>query len=116
MPNRDLARQLINDISSHDLYAQFRIDLSQQKFIISGSLAPELTEQVRAHKADLIDYLTVPPDILGICRGGHKVHWVCTKHGLWVCACYYQQSVEEKPVRQSVPATGDYWTKEKSVV
>jgi hypothetical protein len=116
MPNRDLARQLISDISSHDLYTQFRVDLSQHKLIISGSLTPELTEQIRAHKTDLIDYLTTPPDVVGICRNGYRVRWVCTLHGLWVCGCYYGQPVEQKPVVRSTSKLHGYWTKEKSVV
>ncbi len=57
MPHRDLARQLISDINSHDLYAQFRVDLSQYKLIITGKLTHELAERIHAHKSDLIDYL-----------------------------------------------------------
>jgi len=64
MPNRDLARQLISNISSHDLYARFRVE--SDKLIITGRLTPELSARIKQYKADLIEYLTVPPDIVGI--------------------------------------------------
>src|SRR5260370_27002108 len=97
--DRDLTHQLISAISSHDLYAQFRVEVGH-KLVVTGKLTAELTELVKAHKQELIDYLISPPDIIGICRHGHKVQWRCTAYGLWVCGCYYQQSIERKIVKR----------------
>lgn len=110
---RDLARQLISDITSYDLYAQFRVE-ANNKLVITGRLTPELTERIKRYKTELIYYLTCPPSILGICRNRHRVEWICTKHGLWVCACYLLLPRNEKPVKQPISQLGDYRQKEET--
>jgi hypothetical protein len=114
MSSRDLARQLIIDISSYDLEAQFEV-VAGYKLVITGKLTPELTEQIKQHKSELIGYLTTPPDVIGICRRGHKVTWQCTPYGLWVCGCYFQGPVvEQKIVKRLASSTRDYWHKERA--
>ncbi len=111
MLSREMAHTLIAEISNYDLYACFRVE--GDKLLITGKLAPELSARIKQHKADLIDYLTIPPDVLGICRRGHKVEWICAKHGLWVYACY-QLPVEQEPVARSISNIGDYWQRERA--
>ena len=118
MSNRELARQAIAEISAHDLDATFRVE-GPDKLFITGKLTSDLARLIKQHKADLIDYLTVPPDTVGICRGGHKIDWRCTRHGLWVCSCYFeeQEHTEEqeianlKPAKKTVTQLKDYWQK-----
>ena len=108
MSNRDLARSIIAEISAHDLSAQFRIEGPDNLFV-AGKLTPELASMIKQHKADLINYLTIPPNAIGICRNGHKINWRCTEHGLWVCSCYFNRVLEEQEVKPIKHTLKDYW-------
>ncbi len=106
MDDREVARAILNEISSEDLDARFYVT-SGILHIKTPKISPEMTEIIKAYKQDIIDYLTTPPDTAGICRRGHRVKWTCTIYGIWVCSCYHKQ-----PVKRPSYGVKNYWTKE----
>jgi hypothetical protein len=53
---------------------------------------------LRAHKADLLVYLTTPPADTRPCAAcGRSVQWTLDPVGIWVCDCYFHPELHTWP-------------------
>jgi hypothetical protein len=87
--SRWLGHEIIKGIGNYDPYTRYSVK-EEILHVYSKKLLSWQEKLIRDNKDALIEYLTVQPDINGDCIRGHKVNWVCSAYGVWVCRCYYE--------------------------
>lgn len=89
--DRAKIRELIGLLSSYNVWTSYRVEGGKLHVTVPGGLLDDQREKIIPKRDDLIQFLTTPPDLVGICRRGHRVRWVCTKYGVWICQCYFEE-------------------------
>jgi|SRR5579859_4326781 len=86
---RWLGLEIIKTIGAHDPYTRYGV-IDGILHVYSKKLLSEHEYLIINNKQAIIEYLTMSPDVEGECIRGHKVDWVCSPYGVWVCKCYYE--------------------------
>ncbi|SRR6266571_123048 len=113
MYDRDHARGIIANIMSYNPHLCMAIRADGMLAVSKSKLADEQRFLMNAHRDEIVWYLSTPPEIVGICRRGHPVKWRCTEGGTWICACFFEVYVPQKPSRY--PDLRDYWESGRAV-
>jgi hypothetical protein len=91
---RELARAIIGEIGAYEPYTCYNVRDGilhvYKQYRNCKSIQECHKDIIRANKEALLEYLTTPPDIDSECINGHKIDWVCTPYGVWLCRCYYE--------------------------
>jgi len=107
--DRNHARAIISEIVSYNPETFFKIVYGGLEVGPRSGLCDEQRFLIKAHRDEIIQYLTTPPDVIGECLHGHERKWKCSPHGTWLCECYFGPYDAKKYQASGKKGIRNYW-------
>jgi|SRR5271157_5810679 len=84
---RKCIRAIKCELLAQNIQTTMRVERGQ--LVLKGKLTDSQRELAKAHKEELVWYLTTPPEQRGTCgQCKRPIEWMCTEYGDWLCSCY----------------------------
>lgn len=119
--DRNDIRAIISEIRSYYVGTFFRQDTLGRVTLVApgGHITQEQHDLLCRYRKEISWYLTTPPDETGECWKGHKIEWICSPFGIWLCVCYLGRqyhSPQPQPLtlpQKPQPKYRNHWTQER---